>query len=291
MRRGARVVQRPRACPDGLMHLSSAPSEMGFSPDGRVLAAHCDGMIWLADTELGVGEQAIRLPGTAHGLSVGTSVVVMAHDGRLLVYNSHAAKLVHRIRAGGEVGALALSNDGVLLASCTDRHVMLHRVLSGRRVARLPLETPVRSLCFCPDDLILAGLTTTGFLVWWRVPDLAVLGEVAAPPEVVSLGALEGRWVAGGDKTVWYASSGETHWWANALPGLFSASPRTGHVVGHAPSPGGLAVWSEGSTVRVGDRQSAPLDVGAHPMVAIHPAGQDVAWVDAKGVVRLAALT
>ena len=111
MRRGARVVQRPRACPDGLMRLSSAPSDMGFSPDGRVLAAHCDGMIWLADTELGVGEQAIILPGTADGFSVGTSVVVVAHDGRLLVYNSHAAKLVHRIRAGGEVGSLALSND------------------------------------------------------------------------------------------------------------------------------------------------------------------------------------
>jgi WD40 repeat protein len=290
----------------------------GSDEAGLLLAACEKGTIryWQKDLVLGVRVsdqtphvlQAHQGPATCI-VAAGGTVATGGADGKVLVWNLPADRVVHTLNASGTVRALGISADGKILASAADAPVVqLWDAATGKGGLKLQGATDwVLAIAFSPDGKTVAAGGYDGHLRTWElatgqkrleipVPPPAPMNAPPRPANVLSALAFspDGKTIAAG------GSDARIHLF-NAADGklLRSLTGHTGTVTALVfhPSSTVLASGSKDRTVRLwnptnGQMQKSLEGHGAWVQgVAFFARGTRLASVSADRTVKLWDLT
>jgi WD40 repeat protein len=164
-----------QARPDGVAGGLEGPSfGIAWSEELGLVIAACENQAlcyWHKDVTLGVrpGDGAANV---AHGhtgpvtcvVAAGSVVASAGYDGKVLIWNLPAEKVLQTLNAGGHVRGLAISHDGKTLASVgEDAKVQLWDVATGKAGAKLNGAADwLLSIAFSPDGKTLAAGSIDG---------------------------------------------------------------------------------------------------------------------------------
>lgn len=281
----ATVAQQPGApAPSGVNAASARPDQtlgglggpgfaVAYDEEMRVLVAACENgflYYWGKDVAMGVrgGDRTPRSvqghKGPVTAVVSGAGVFASAGvDGKVIVWELPAEKVVHTLAAPAAVRALALTPDGKILASAgDDAAVQLWDVGSGKAGPKLEGSKDWQlELTFSPDGKTLAAGGYDGRLRLWEVGSGKKLVEVEAlppappntPPRPANVLASlafspDGKTVAVG------GSDAQIHLFQRADGKLVRSLPgHTGTITGLAFHPSGnlLVSSSKDRTVRL----------------------------------------
>ncbi|MDY0061573.1 MAG: serine/threonine-protein kinase [Myxococcota bacterium] len=233
-------------------------SALGYSPDGRLLAAAGGGGLWIWEP----GSQVARAdlcpparPYWALAWAPAEEVLLLGGLGEVLLWQPATHRELLRLPAcAGWVGAVAFSPAGDLLAfACEDGEVQLFRREDGQRLPVVVRETsPLHALAFIGElgQLAVGGDHRT--IAMWSLEGEQLAGRLAGHTRGIdALAACAGGTLllsGGADQTVrfWDAAAGSELAWAKA---------HRGPVMGVACSPDGKHAASAGwdRTVRLWD--------------------------------------
>ncbi len=240
---------------------------VGFSPDGRYLAAAGSGRrIRLLEAATG---REVRIL-TVGGLLPTVNSLAFSPDGRLLACGDDNSMVhVWEVATGGElltltvhegtVHEVAFSPDGQLLAAGYTAGIALWKVTTGQALfsgspSLAPGNEIVNSIAFSPDGQLLALGREASSIKLWDVGSRQAIGELSGQTAGVSSVAIspDGLLLASGD-----ASGALKLWDASARRVLHALAGHTDSVNSVAFSRDGrwLASGSSDKTIKLWRRQ------------------------------------
>ena len=188
---GKETRKVPLGTDESLAWRGSAPYNVVFSPDGRLLLAATTGGVGLLDT--GCGREACRL---ADGFAGGRVAAAFSPDGRLLLsttqniqnagkavepevrlYDVASAKVVRAFEgsAGKNLPAVAYAPDGRSVAAAKNLDTGPSEVRlwesGGKLEWKVDLKSLVQGMAFAPDGKALAVLYQTGMVTLHAADD------------------------------------------------------------------------------------------------------------------------
>ena len=213
------------ARPDGSAGGLDGPGfGVAWNEDLGLLVAACENealCYWRKDVALGVrtSDSSASIVKGGHQGPVTAVVAVGEHfasggfDGKVILWNLPAEKVLHTLTAGGPIRALASSPDGMTLASAGDDAVVqLWDVASAKAGVKLTGAGDwLLSVAFSPDGKMIAAGTINGRCLLWdlasgkKTLDIPASAPAVAnqpPPEAAAVNALafspDGKTLAAG---------------------------------------------------------------------------------------------